>query len=102
LFVKGNTDFRVFIGISIPCMTQFDPYENESLVMTLQVEKNGEIEKWLEMKKILICEGGFGVFAVHDFSAREFVTVFLWERFDNTYMFGDILGLSKHFKMNCF
>jgi hypothetical protein len=70
--------------------------------MTLQVEKNGEIEKWLEMMKSSIYEGGFGVFAVHDFSAREFVTVYLGKKFDNTYMFEDILGLSKHFKTNSF
>jgi hypothetical protein len=49
-------------------MTQYDPYENESLVMTLHVERNGEIEKWMEMKKSVIYAGGFGVFALCAFS----------------------------------
>ena len=44
----------------------------------------------------------FGVFAVCVFSAIEFVTVYLGKKFDNTYMFRDILGLSKHFKTNGF
>ena len=60
LFIQTNYDFRVFISISIPIMTQYDPYKNESLVMTLNVEKNGEIEKWLEMKKSSIFARGFG------------------------------------------
>jgi len=47
LFIQTNYDFRVFISISIPIMTAYDPYRNESLVMTLNVEKNGQIEKWL-------------------------------------------------------
>ena len=57
-------------------MTAYDPYKNESLVMTLNIEKNGQIEKWLEIKKSSLIAGGFGVFAVHDFSAKEFVTVY--------------------------
>jgi len=43
--------------------------------MTLNVEKNGEIEEWLEMKKSSIFAGGFGVFALR--KANEFVTVYL-------------------------
>jgi hypothetical protein len=70
LFVKTNSNFRVFISILIPLMMRYDPYENESLFMTLNNEKNGEIEKWLEMKKSLINGGGFEVFALHDFSAK--------------------------------
>ena len=61
LFVKTKSEFRVFISISIPYMMQLDPYKNESLVVTLQVEKNCEIEKWLEMKKSSLIAGGFGV-----------------------------------------
>jgi len=83
-------------------MTEYDPYKNESLVMTLNVEKNGEIEKWLEMKKSSIFAGGFGVFAVHDFSANEFVTVYLGKKFGLTYRFGDILGLPNNFKTSGF
>jgi hypothetical protein len=83
-------------------MTQYDPYENESLVMTLNVERNGEIEKWMEMKKSVIYAGGFGVFALCAFSANEFVTVYLGKKFDNTYMFGDILGLPNNFKTSGF
>jgi hypothetical protein len=44
--------------------------------MTLNVEKNGEIEEWLEMKKSSIFAGGFGVFALHAFSVNEFVTLY--------------------------
>jgi hypothetical protein len=43
LFIQTNYDFCVFISISIPIMTQYDPYENESLVMTLNVEKNSKL-----------------------------------------------------------
>jgi hypothetical protein len=43
LFIQTDYDFRVFISISIPIMMEYDPYKNESLVMTLNVEKNSEI-----------------------------------------------------------
>jgi len=102
LFIQTDYDFRVFISISIPIMMEYDPYKNESLVMTLNVEKNGEIEKWLEMKKSSIIAGGFGVFAVCDFSANEFVTVYSGKKFDLTYRFGDILALPNKFKTSGF
>jgi hypothetical protein len=54
------------------------------------------------MKKSSVYEKGFGVFALHDFSARKYVTVYLGKKFDNTCIFGDILGLSKNFKTNGF
>ncbi len=41
LFIETIYDFRVFISIEIPIMTDYDPYRNESLVMTLNVEKDG-------------------------------------------------------------
>jgi len=43
LFIQTDYDFRVFISISIPIVMEYDPYKNESLVMTLNVEKNSEI-----------------------------------------------------------
>jgi len=54
------------------------------------------------MKKSLIYGGGFEVFALCDFSEKEFVTVYLGQKFNNTYMFGEILGLSKKFKTSSF
>jgi hypothetical protein len=102
LFIQTNYNFRVFISISIPIMTAYDPYRNKSLVMTLNVEKNGQIEKWLEMKKSSIIAGGFGVFAACDFSAKEFVTVYLGKKCDLTYRFRDILALPSNFKLNGF
>ena len=77
LFIQTDFNFRVFVSIQIPVFTDFDPYKNESLVMTLNVEKNGQIEKWLELKKSSMNDGGFGVFAAREFSANEFVTVYL-------------------------
>ena len=44
LFIQTDFNFRVFVSIQIPVFTDFDPYKNESLVMTLNVEKNGQIE----------------------------------------------------------
>jgi hypothetical protein len=70
--------------------------------MTLNVEKNGQIEKWLEMKKSSLIGGGFGVFAARDFSAEEFVTVYLGKKFDLTYRFGDILALPSNLKLSGF
>jgi hypothetical protein len=102
LFIQTDYNFRVFISISIPIMTAYDPYNNESLVMTLNVEKNGQIEKWLEMKKSSLIGGGFGVFAARDFSAEEFVTVYLGKKFDLTYRFRDILALPSNFKLSGF
>jgi len=102
LFIDTIYDFRVFISISIPIMTEYEPYRNESLVMTLNVEKDGQIEKWLEMKKSSIIDGGFGVFAAREFSANEFVTVYLGKKCDVTYRFGDILALPSNFKLNGF
>jgi len=69
LFIETIYDFRVFISIQIPVFTDYDPYKNESLVMTLNVEKDGQIEKWLELKKSSINDGGIGVFAAREFSA---------------------------------
>jgi hypothetical protein len=102
LFIQTDYNFRVFISISIPIMTAYDPYKNESLVMTLNDEKNGQIEKWLEMKKSSLIAGGFGVFAARDFSAEEFVTVYLGKKFDLNYRFGDILALPNNFKLSGF
>ena len=102
LFIQTDYDFRVFISISIPIMMEYDPYKNESLVMTLNVEKNSEIQKWLEMKKSSIIAGGFGVFLIRDFSANEFVTVYLGKKFDLTYRFRDILALPNNFKTSSF
>jgi hypothetical protein len=70
--------------------------------MNLNVEKNGQIEKWLEMKKSSLIGGGFGVFAAREFSANEFVTVYLGKKCDVTYRFGDILALPSNFKPNGF
>ena len=84
LFIETIYDFRVFISIQIPVFTDYDPYKNESLVMTLNVEKDGQIEKWLELKKSSINDGGFGVFAAREFSADEFVTVYLGKKCDVT------------------
>jgi hypothetical protein len=39
LFIQTDYDFCVFISISISIMMAYDPYKNESLVMTLNVEK---------------------------------------------------------------
>jgi len=83
-------------------MMAYDPYNNESLVMTLNVEKIGQIEKWLEMKKSSLIAGGFRVFAARDFSAEEFVTVYLGKKFDLTYRFGGILALPNNFKLSSF
>ena len=102
LFIQTDFNFRVFISIQIPVFTDYDPYKNESLVMTLNVEKNGQIEKWLELKKSSINDGGFGVFAAREFSAKEFVTVYLGKKYDVTYRFGDILALPSNFKPNGF
>jgi hypothetical protein len=41
LFIETIYDFRVFISISIPIMTAYDPYRNESLVMTSKCGKRG-------------------------------------------------------------
>jgi hypothetical protein len=70
--------------------------------MTLNVERNGEIEKWMEMKKSVIYAGGFAVFALHAFSANEFVTAYLGKKFDITYRFRDILALPNNFKTSGF
>jgi hypothetical protein len=102
LFFQTDFNFRVFISIQIPVFTDYDPYKNESLVMTLNMEKDGQIEKWLELKKSSINDGGFGVFAAREFSANEFVTVYLGKKYDVTYRFGDILALPSNFKPNGF
>jgi len=102
LFIHTDYNFRLFISISIPIMTAYDPYKNESLVITLNVEKNDLIEKWLEMKKSSLIAGGFGVFAIRDFSANEFVSVYLVKKFDLTYRLRDILALPNNFKLSGF
>jgi hypothetical protein len=102
LFIQTDYDFCVFISISISIMPAYDPHKNESLVMTLNVEKNGPTEKWLEMKKSSLIAGGFGVFAACVFSAEEFVTVYLGKKLDLTYRFRDILALPNNFKLSGF
>jgi hypothetical protein len=102
LFFQTDFNFRVFISIEIPVFTDYDPYRNESLVMTLNVEINGQIEKWLVLKKSSINDAGFGVFAARDFLANEFVTVYLGKKCDVTYTFREILALPSNFKPNGF
>jgi hypothetical protein len=50
-------------------------------------------ENWLEMKKSSIEGAGFGVFALHDFSPKEFITIYLGEKIDFTYMYKDLMSL---------
>jgi hypothetical protein len=95
MFEKGVTNFRVFVSVSIDCLTRYNPYENNSLVVTLKVEKDGVVENWLEMKKSSIEGAGFGVFALRDFSPKEFITIYLGEKINYTYMYKDIVSLPK-------
>ncbi len=64
LFAESALNVGVFCSLSIACLTKYDLYENESLVITLKVEHDGVIENWLEMKKSTIRHGGFRVFAL--------------------------------------
>jgi hypothetical protein len=59
MFEEGVTDFHVFVSVSIDCLTTYNPYENELLVVTLKVEKDGVVENWLEMMNSSIEGGGF-------------------------------------------
>ena len=45
------------------------------------------------MKKSSIEGAGFGVFALHDFSPKEFITIYLGEKIDFTYMYKDLMSL---------
>lgn len=102
LFVVGLFDFRVFIDVSISTMTSYDPYRNDSLVMTLQVDKDGEVERWIEMKKSSVSDGGFGVFACREFRPGEFVTAYLGKKVNTTYTFKDIVGLPQEARKDGF
>jgi hypothetical protein len=93
MFKEGVTNFRVFVSVSIDCLTRYNPYENNLLVVTLKVEKDGVVENWLEMKKSSIKGAGFGVFALRDFSPKEFITIYLGEKINYTYMYKDIMSL---------
>ena len=35
MFEEGVTNFRVFVSVSIDCLTRYNPYKNKSLVVTL-------------------------------------------------------------------
>jgi hypothetical protein len=93
MFEEGVTNFCVFVSVSIDCLTRYNPYKNKSLVVTLKVEKDGVVENWLEMKKSSNKVARFGVFALHDFSPKEFITISLGEKIDYTYMYKDLLSL---------
>jgi hypothetical protein len=95
LFEERVTNFCVFISVSIDCLTSYNPYDIESLVITLKVEKDGVVENWLEIKKSSVKGGGFGVFALRDFFPKDFITVYLGEKIDYTYMHKDIISLPK-------
>jgi hypothetical protein len=84
----------------MPC--SYDPCKNESLVIALKVERDGVIENWLEMRKSTIKDGGFGVFPLHDFLPKEFVTASLGQKIDYTFMYKDIVSLPKNWKTNGF
>ena len=64
MFKDRVRNFCVFISVNIDCLTNYNPYENESLVITLKVDKDGVVENWLEMKKSSVEGGGFGVFNI--------------------------------------
>jgi hypothetical protein len=85
LFAESALNVRIFV-VSIACLSSYDPYENESLAITLKVQHDGVIEKWLEMRKSTIRDGGFGVFAIYEFSRKELETVCLGEKIDYTSM----------------
>jgi hypothetical protein len=56
LFIKTNNIFHAFISISIPIMTQYDPYENESLVMTLNVKKMVQLRSGWNEEEFDLCK----------------------------------------------
>jgi len=93
MFKEGVTNFRVFVSVSIDCLTRYNPYENKSLAVTLKVEKDGVVENWLEMRKSSIEGAGFGVFALRDFTPKEFITIYLGEKIDYTYMYKHLVSL---------
>ncbi len=95
MFEEGVTNFHVFISVSIDCLTGYNPYDNEPLVITFKVEKDGVMENWLEMRKSSVEGGGFGVFALCDFFPKELITVYLGEKIYYTYMYKDIISLPK-------
>jgi len=93
MFEEGVTNVCVFVSVSIDCLTRYNPYESKSLAVTLKVEKDGLVENWLEMKKSSIEGAGFGGFALRDFSPKEFITVYLGEKIDYTYMYKYLVSL---------
>jgi hypothetical protein len=93
MFKEGVTDIHVFVSVSIDCLTRYNPYENKLLVVTLKVEKDGVVENLLEMKKSSIEGAGFGVLCFVNFSPKEFITVYLGEKIDYTYMYKDLVSL---------
>jgi len=93
MFEEGVTNFCVFVSVSIDCLTRYNPYESKSLAVTLKVEKDGLVENWLEMKKSSIEGAGFGGFALRDFSPKEFITIYLGEKIDYTYMYKYLVSL---------
>jgi hypothetical protein len=68
----------------------------------LKVEYNGLVENWLEVKKSMVKDGGFGVFALHDFSPNEFGTAYLKEKIEHTYFYKDKVSLPMIWKTNGF
>jgi hypothetical protein len=96
MFEEGVKIFHVFVSVSIDCMTRYNPYKNKSCSITLKVEN------WLEMKKSCVEGGGFGVFALCNFHPREFISVYLGEKINYTYMYKDIVSLTNNSKNNGF
>jgi hypothetical protein len=50
LSVKSNFPYRVFHDVKIDCLTNLDPYKNNSLQTTLKVHHKNKTVDWLIMK----------------------------------------------------
>jgi hypothetical protein len=79
--------------MKIDCIKNYDVYKNESLQITLKIEKSGNTQDWIVMKKSSVVDGGFGVFALREFKQSEFVTAYMGKPVDYTYMHGEIVSL---------
>ena len=98
LFESNLFGFRVYCSLQISCLKSYSVYNNVELKIMLMVMFENRLTRWLSMCKSTITGAGFGVFVEKPFRKNEFITVYMGNKVDYTYIYGNVVGIPIDYK----
>jgi hypothetical protein len=99
LFESNLFGFRIYCSLEISCLKSYSVYHNDELKITLMVMFENWLTRWLSMSKSTITGAGFGVFAEKPFRKNEFIMVYMGNKVDYTYIYGNVVGIPSDYEL---